>query len=213
MVLIHRREKASAAVWLDRIEHIGVPVVCRKTITAIKWGFSSVSLVYYLSALTDQTPFEILEDRPMRLVLAQLFYEIQQVVAKATQYQDWTPDTTGTDTFLSFQLIQSILPWPNVFFRVLNVYERMKSPLESADAKTLFPIEFDDLFDLAQRCRVDIPAFQILREEFQNTTPRIDTWRLYSRIKPSAASRKPATYFLLRILGTLVLSGLLGFYF
>ena len=195
---------------MDRIEWTGLSVLCRRNIVAIKWGYNALTLIYYLSALGGQTPRRTLENRRARLILAQLYDEMHTVVTRVVA--KWSIDTTGSSTWMSFNMIWSVLPWPNWAFRLwlllgcdFGVGLDRRSPVEmdlKAHKKTNFGDEFADLFDMAEAYGMPLDGFTKLRQHLVKYDKALDWDDLYRDIQPSAHSRLPARTLLLKCLLT-----------
>lgn len=196
-------------------------MLSRRQVTAVKWGYSALVLVYYLSALVGKTPYETLGDRRCRLILAQLYYEMHSVLDRASK--GFTPDTTGSSSMLSFHMIWSCLPWPDWAFRallrlgctfgVLHPKNRLaRSPLESdvlTRRQTSFAIEYSDILELAEAYGFQDKGFRALRKQLQTFDTPVDVDVIYQEIMPVRESREPARSFLLRSIITAALTFLL----
>ncbi|TMW56106.1 hypothetical protein Poli38472_008754 [Pythium oligandrum] len=193
-------DKTHALFVLDMLEATGIQVLSRKNIQAMKWGHSMLRLFYYLNALTGQSVHDSLRDRACRLVFLELLHELTTLFHIVTTASDfatgsvddgdqpkrskkatWTPDCSAC-SYLSIHAIMILLPLPNIVFntvvlKLLDLGLTASTTGHSTIAKdiennraTEFETEFKDVFALAQRRSIPLPALTALQQTLRSTT-------------------------------------------
>ncbi|KAG7396218.1 hypothetical protein PHYBOEH_002598 [Phytophthora boehmeriae] len=127
------KEKTSALFALDALEGIGIQVLSRQNIQALKWGCTMLRSFYYINALTGVSVLEGLRDRKTRFLFLQalvemdkLFEIVLQSVAAASSKanskgsnrggaESSHPDTSAA-TLFPVRSIMVLLPLPNWIF-------------------------------------------------------------------------------------------------
>ncbi|RQM19149.1 hypothetical protein B5M09_001436 [Aphanomyces astaci] len=190
---------------------------------AIHWSNAMLTSLYTVCALTNLSVSEALRDRKCRLLYADMLHEILGVLDRVAKDKHWSLDQSA-HCFLPIPSILALLPLPNVLFSgLVQLFDFGVTsgtlddvPLLTADLadhlSTEITYEFDDVLELASRYNVQLTTLPQLQKlvvqaaKAKKGTPALSAAVLYATVQPSAASRQHSTWFVLKLLITIVLT-------
>ncbi|KAF0682945.1 Aste57867_24958 [Aphanomyces stellatus] len=218
------KEKEYALFCLDIIQSCALEIISRRNLRAIHWSNAMITSLYAICALTNLSVTDALRDRKCRLLYADMIHEILAVLNSVAKDKHWALDQSA-HCFLPIPSILALLPLPNFLFGlVVKLFDfgvtagtsSNDKPLMTTDLghglSTEIAYEYEDVMDLASRYYVKLhtlPQIQTLvvqAAKTKNGSPALSSAVLYSTIQPSAASRQHSTWFVLKLVLTLVLT-------
>ncbi|ETV85351.1 hypothetical protein H257_03112 [Aphanomyces astaci] len=217
------KDKEQALFCLDILHSCALQIISRRNLRAIHWSNAMLTSLYTVCALTNLSVSEALRDRKCRLLYADMLHEILGVLDRVAKDKHWSLDQSA-HCFLPIPSILALLPLPNVLFSgLVQLFDFGVTsgtlddvPLLTADLadhlSTEITYEFDDVLELASRYNVQLTTLPQLQKlvvqaaKAKKGTPALSAAVLYATIQPSAASRQHSTWFVLKLLITIVLT-------
>ncbi|KAG9409620.1 hypothetical protein AC1031_019884 [Aphanomyces cochlioides] len=218
------KDKESALFVLDIFHSCALEVLSRRNLRAIHWSNAMLTSLYAVCALTNLPVSKALRDRKCRLLFADMLHEILGILNRVAKDKHWTLDQS-VHCVLPIPSILALLPLPNfIFALILRLFDFGVGdgvPLMTTDLAqgltTEIAYEYEDVMELAMRYNVKIqtlPKIQNLVVEASKAkkgSPALSSSVLYGTIAPSAASRQHSTWFVLKVIVTVVLTAWLIF--
>lgn len=135
MLVMERLSKENEALGngpMNLIEHMGMYVYYKKTLTPCSWGVLMYDNLYALNALTGGTMSATMSNYQYRLVYASMLRECRKALQAASRGGGWKPDISLISSYLTPLMFELILVLPNVlFYLVIYMLDLMPVSLAS----------------------------------------------------------------------------------